>query len=165
MNKYENGKVYVIRSDQTEKIYIGSTCSSLSRRFYSHKCQSQNKTSSQKIMIFGDAYIELLELYPCKSKIELNKREGELIREHKDVVVNRTIPCRSKQEYFIDNRERMLEKSKQYHINNKDLRRQNGKKHFENRKGETVECVCGVKYTFQNKTNHEKTKRHNNYSL
>jgi predicted GIY-YIG superfamily endonuclease len=34
---YKNGKIYAIRSHQTDEIYIGSTTQSLSKRFSNHK--------------------------------------------------------------------------------------------------------------------------------
>ena len=36
-NMYANGKIYTIRSHQTDKYYIGSTTQPLSKRFYQHK--------------------------------------------------------------------------------------------------------------------------------
>ena len=36
-NKYKNGKIYTIRSNQCEKYYIGSTIQRLSKRLYEHK--------------------------------------------------------------------------------------------------------------------------------
>ena len=98
--KYQNGKIYTIRSYQTAKFYIGSTTQDLSKRFYAHKeafkhkDEKKNSTilTSFKILAYGDAYIELLENVCCKSKTELLKREGELIRENIDNVVNKDIP-------------------------------------------------------------------------
>ena len=37
INKYHNAKLYTIRSHQTDKFYIGSTCSPLHKRLYEHK--------------------------------------------------------------------------------------------------------------------------------
>ena len=78
-NIYSNGVIYTIRSYLTNKYYIGSTCSPLYKRFYEHKqvWRSHNKNykkygSSCKMIDYGDAYIELLENYPCNSKNELN---------------------------------------------------------------------------------------------
>lgn len=88
MCDYQNGKIYAIRSPQTNKIYIGSTTQSLRKRFSLHKCDNYNPKRNDKvctskdIMDFEDAYIELLELFPCNTKEELNKREGELQRFH-----------------------------------------------------------------------------------
>jgi GIY-YIG catalytic domain len=88
-NKYESGKVYALRSHKTDKIYVGSTCQTLSKRFYDHTCRSnKNHTSAREILQYDDAYIELLENFPCTCKDELEKRQGEYIREFKDKAVN-----------------------------------------------------------------------------
>jgi hypothetical protein len=86
-NKYQRSKIYIIRSPNNEKYYIGSTIDDLNKRFYKHKQIDVNTCSSKEIINSGGAYIELFELYPCNSKIELKKREGELIREHKNNIV------------------------------------------------------------------------------
>ena len=117
INKYHNGKIYTIRSPHTDKYYIGSTCNTLSKRFSQHNCQF----SSSKIIIdYGDAYIELLENFKCENKNELNRREGELIRTHKENIVNFLIAGRTKTEYYNDNKNIILEKIKQYQNDNKN---------------------------------------------
>lgn len=84
MPNYQNGKIYSIRSYKTDDIYIGSTTLALSKRMVKHReklnAPSQRWLSSLLILEQGDAYIELIELFPCNSKEELEKREGELIR-------------------------------------------------------------------------------------
>ena len=61
------GHIYAIKSDQTEKIYIGSTSKSLEERFRMHKSHykshaagKHNYLSSFDILDFPDARIELL---------------------------------------------------------------------------------------------------------
>jgi wobble nucleotide-excising tRNase len=116
---YQNGKIYTIRSYQTEKYYIGSTVSTLTKRLSGHKTTSTNKQTTAKIITdLGDAYIELLELYPCNSKIELMKREGELQRLYKNDIVNKRVECRTGQEYYMDNVNKILENQKQYRKSN-----------------------------------------------
>lgn len=89
---YKNGKIYTVRSYQTDKFYIGSTCNSLSKRMHQHIQENprniNNGNSVWEIVRMGDAYIELLENCPCDSRSELLKRQGELIRENKEKVVN-----------------------------------------------------------------------------
>ena len=92
-NRYANGLIYTIRSPNTEKLYIGSTCTTLCKRFYQHKLKCNNYRrggklflSSFEIIMRGDAYIELLEVYPCATKHELLRREGELIRSNEKAV-------------------------------------------------------------------------------
>ena len=43
INKYNNGKIYKIVSDSTDKIYVGSTTQPLSKRHYEHKKNFQFK--------------------------------------------------------------------------------------------------------------------------
>lgn len=101
----QNGKIYVIRSKSTDKIYIGSTCRPLADRLSQHKSAFTryksgitNFTSSSEILEFGDAYIELLELFPCKTKEELHAREGHWIRTTNACVNHRTAGGRAKGE-------------------------------------------------------------------
>lgn len=120
---YSNGKIYTIRSHQTEKYYIGSTTAPLVKRFSQHNCNYNKNKHSNIVEIFkhGDAYIELLEDFPCKNKNELNKREGELIRENKNNCVNINIPCRTpyeqRKDWYEKNKEECLAKRRVYEKN------------------------------------------------
>jgi hypothetical protein len=71
-------------------------------------------------MMFDDVYIELIEDYPCNSKAELLKREGEIIRQTPNCV-NRCVAGRTKKEWDSDNREHVQEYSKSYEA----IRREN----------------------------------------
>jgi hypothetical protein len=128
-NKYQNGKIYTIRSPHTDKFYIGSTCNPLSKRFWNHKNGKEN-TTSKIIINFGDAYIELLEKYSCKDRDELNRREGELIRLHKNICVNHVIPYRSDKQYKIDNKELIQQKRKEHYEKNKENLKQKQKEYY-----------------------------------
>lgn len=79
MPNYQLGKIYSIKSPNTNKVYIGSSTVSLEKRFAQHKLQN-NSCTSKEIIDARDSYIELLENYPCQSREELNRREGEIIR-------------------------------------------------------------------------------------
>ena len=82
-NIYANGQIYAIRSHQTDLIYIGSTTQPLHKRWCQHKSDFKTREgfcNSSEIIKYGDAYIELIEDFSCKSKKELNKKEGEHIR-------------------------------------------------------------------------------------
>ena len=121
MPDYSNGKIYTIRSYQTEEFYIGSTIQSLPVRFGGHKRNykfwlntQKNYTSSYEILKYDDHYIELLELYSCSCKEELRRREGELIRLHN--CVNKVIAGRTHKEYYQENKE----KQKEYYQENKE---------------------------------------------
>jgi len=151
MTKYQQGKVYCIKSPHTPNIYIGSTIQPLSYRMSLHNYHYRKHTkgeysnlSSFDIIKFGDAYIELIENFPCANKEELEKREGEIIRESPDSV-NKTIAGRTKQQYYEDNKEHakqyyeenketILEKHKQYYQDNKESMREHAKHYREDNK-------------------------------
>jgi hypothetical protein len=122
MVNYELGKIYTIRSSETVGVYIGSTCDNLAKRFGGHKASyklNQN-VSSKHIFDYGikNAYIELLENYPCNSREELNKREGEHIRMMENCV-NKLKPRinHNKNDYYICDvcNVRVLKQSKSQH--------------------------------------------------
>jgi hypothetical protein len=121
MPNYQNGKIYAIKSYQTELIYIGSTIRPLSQRLGKHRdnYKKNGKTSSKEILKYPDYYIELIELFPCNSKEELIKREGYFIKQNINICVNCYIPGRTIKEYYIDNKEQFKEQHKQYYIDNK----------------------------------------------
>ena len=176
---YHNGKIYVLRSHQTEDIYIGSTTTKLSKRLYNHKqhfkCWKNGKhnyTSSYELMKYDDCYIELLEKYSCENKMELHRREGQLIREMD--CVNKRIPGRTHREWYDDNKERKKEYNKEWRENNKDKKKEyyqdNKEKIKEQVKAYTeankdkinnhYDCECGGQYTYKNKSTHFKSQKH-----
>jgi hypothetical protein len=88
MPDYQKGKIYTLRC-YTDKslIYVGSTTKSLCDRKSNHKFNSIKipKNSFYTIVLnnggWDNWYIELVENYPCSSKQELERREGEIMRE------------------------------------------------------------------------------------
>ena len=132
-NKYHNSKIYTIRSHQTDKYYVGSTYDSLSKRLYQHKNHFKQfqagkypNVSSFEIIKYDDCYIELYEMFKCESRIELTKREGEVIRLLKDDLVNVKIEGRTMKEYQVDN----ADKIKQYYVENADKIKQYQKQYI-----------------------------------
>jgi len=120
MPDYSKGKIYSIRSHLTDDVYIGSTIQRLSDRLTKHKkcykkwlITKKNCYSSFKIIEKDpeNFYIELVELYPCNSKIELCRREGEIIRA--TTCVNKNIAGRTLKEYREEHKEYYKEKKKQ----------------------------------------------------
>jgi len=114
MPNYENGQIYMIWSPHTDKVYIGSTTQPLHKRFHDHKHNHRSSTTAQEIIDCDDARIELIEDYPCANKGELNKREGQLIRERASDCVNKIVAGRTRAEYRQDNREAIAEDKKAY---------------------------------------------------
>lgn len=90
---YKNGKIYQLVNFVNDYVYIGSTCSSLSKRLYNHKRSStQHKTKLyQMANVIGweNFRMVLVEHYPCNSSLELRKREHEHIQKvPKDKLLN-----------------------------------------------------------------------------
>ena len=116
---YANGQIYAIYSPNMENFYIGSCASTLAKRLYQHKHKS-NACSSKIVIAAGDAYIELIENFPCKSKKELNKREGFYIRWNRGDVVNCKIEGRNMAEYYQDRRTELLAYQIKYNEEHKE---------------------------------------------
>jgi hypothetical protein len=137
MPNYQNSKIYVIRSHKTDLIYIGATTLSLCARLGEHRrmfnylwrgngINSKNRgCCSREILQFDDAYIELLENYPCNSKEELLKREGEFIRKHKNKCVNVCIPGRNMEQWREDNKDKLKAYTENYEKNRRVRQRKN----------------------------------------
>jgi hypothetical protein len=90
MSSYATGKIYKITSPNTDKIYIGSTTTSLHRRMINHKhyYKHQKENSSKHMFDSGDPQIELIEEYPCDSKKELLLREQYYMDLYKHCICN-----------------------------------------------------------------------------
>ena len=122
---YKNGKIYKIVSDNSDKIYIGSTTQLLSKRHHSHRRSyiaylsgKSHFVSSFKLFELGNTDIILLENFPCNNKEELYARERYYIELNKNICVNMHIPTRTDKEYYEQNKPSILINVKQYRQNN-----------------------------------------------
>ena len=146
MPDYSKGQIYTIRNrNDNAKIYVGSTIQPLYKRFYSHKIDSQKERCMNMLLYkvvnndWTNWYIELYENYPCNSKTELEKREGEVIR--LIGTLNCRIEGRDKKQYRIDNIEKIKEREKQYRIKNADKIKEMDKLRYLNKKlNQTSPC-------------------------
>ena len=149
-SKYEQGKIYKICDNAYTKIYYGSTIETLSRRMCHHrskyKIYKNGGTLYMSVYSIFDEYgldnckIELVEEYPCKSKMELCRKEGEYIQAN--VCVNKIIAGRT-----------VSEKDKAYYEANKDKIRARHKALF------TCE-LCGGQCQAQHKVRHYSSAMH-----
>ena len=116
INIYNNGKIYTIRCrTDNNLIYVGSTIQPLHKRWYTHKSRLIDSDFDHYIIYIkmkelgkDNFYIELYENYKCNSKEELNRREGEIIRNVGNLnhrIEGRTKPEREK-EYRENNNTR-----------------------------------------------------------
>jgi len=134
MTDYKNGKIYKIECQETNRIYIGSTCqptvAGRLRGHVQHKKQYEkgNKLrylSSFIILETGNYKCLLVCNYPCNTKDELTAKEAEYIKQYRNddmyECVNINIPGRTSTEYYEDNKDRILERYKQYYEDNKGM--------------------------------------------
>ena len=87
-NKYQDGKIYMMKCNKTRICYIGSTIEKLlKRRLGKHitdfkgyiginNVKKRNYRSSFEVIFNNDYDIILLEKYPCNNKSELFHREA-----------------------------------------------------------------------------------------
>lgn len=196
MPNYKQGKIYKIVSNTDDDIcYVGSTTQPLlCQRMVEHrsgygrwknggKC---DKTSSYDMFDkygVSNCRIELIEIFPCNSKDELTKKEGEYIRSLE--CVNKKIAGRTKQGWYNDNRDICLEKNREYNYANRDAILEYKKGYCEANKNIIVEykkkwfrankdtvyekakekytCCCGSTLRKGGKYKHEKSQKHKDY--
>jgi hypothetical protein len=108
MPDYQKGKVYCIRCNETNDVYVGSTTLKLGLRMSQHRSDYKTRhtasnRSSFEILQYPNAYIKLIELFPCDTKEQLNKREGEMIRSMD--CVNKRIEGQTPKEYYDTHRD------------------------------------------------------------
>lgn len=154
------GKIYIIKSKQSDKVYIGSTTQSLNVRLRCHKKDyklylegKRSFLTSFEIIKFEDCCIELLEEYPCENKNQLHKREGEFIKIYN--CVNKRVAGRNQKERRTENCIEFKKKCQDYYLKNKER--------ISDKNKSSIKCECGGCYTYQHKSRHFKTKKHVDY--
>ena len=162
MTDYQNGLIYKLCCKDTNitDIYIGST-TSFNRRKTHHKssCNNEkNKDYNYNVYKFirenggfSNWNMVLIEYYPCETKLELIKREREVIENLKPSL-NKQIPTRTNKQYRQDNKEKRLEQKKEYYENNKDKILEKAK--------EKITCECGAIITKPYINRHLKSIKH-----
>ena len=179
---YKNAKIYSIRNNITEDLYVGSTCQPLCKRWWSHKSalrrsDTQSLPLYTKMLELGkeNFYIELLLNFPCNNKEELRAKEGEYIR--KLATLNTNIAGRNRnswradfpekgrvqaQQYRETYPERVKESQRKYREKYRDKLRTTNLERYHTQ-SKNCQCECGSTYTLCHKARHERTKKHQEY--
>ena len=127
MPNYQNSKIYkIISPSNPDLIYYGATTQNLSMRMAGHR---RNTSASKEILCYEDAIILLVENYPCNSKEELFKKEGEYILNNN--CVNKHVAGRNRKQHYEDNKEILKEQRKKNYENNKDKEKEYQKEYYE----------------------------------
>ena len=150
MPNYQNGKIYILKCELTNKKYVGSTCNPLNRRLSEHKyaIKIQKKMS---INDFINPSIELLENYPCNSSKELKEREQFYISNTN--CINKVSAFTDRKEYLLKTQDKRNERSIEFYYKNKEL--------INKRNSEKIKCECGCMIRRGDISSHRKTKKHN----
>ena len=150
------GRIYKIISTEGNEVYVGSTFNTTRNRFSQHKGDyTKWKSDNVKYSKHNVSVNKLFEKYgKDKCKIILIKEYDVLDRLHLEVYetlwiyklksINNLIPFGIKKLW-----------SKQYREQNKEKINTKGREHFD--------CSCGGRYTYSNKIQHIKSKKHQEY--
>ncbi len=177
-NKYNNGKIYILTSKQTNKVYIGSTTKGLNERFDKHigHLTHFNKEegnfhyiTSFELIQHDDCEISLLEAVNVKTKKELHQYEAKHIKSNNNCV-NKVIPGQTDREYYLAHRDKILAYAKKYAQEHPEATKRNAerfrKKHKEKinaKQKEVLDCPCGDTFTRSNKLYHYDTPKHKKF--
>lgn len=185
---YSKGLMYKITCRDTGESYVGSTIMTIEDRMAKHRSATKayynnknlKKCTSHPIINNNNYYVEILEKYPCESKLFLQQRERYWIEKDKEEGnnLNKVIPTRSKPEsnkaWHDAHKEEQKEKRAPYFAEYNSKESTKERKHnwyVENcekskeacieRRKERVECeTCGLWYTKCRRSEHIKQQNH-----
>jgi len=188
------GKIYCIRNNINDKIYIGSTTQSLSSRMGGHRRDSLRKVNYKIYQAFNELgienfYIELIENYDCKTKEELRAREQHFIRLHNSLnngyngrcAIPDEIRKNERKEYeknykrihYEEKKYDIIKYQKEYYEENKDyvhlrnkIYRENNKEILKEKSKQKVFCeICKYQITIFKLPRHKRSILHQNNLL
>lgn len=128
-------------------------------------CCNNNKNKKYEIKIYkiirdngGWDQWKMIEINRqiCKDKVDACKIEQQYIEElQSNMNTYYALRTRTPEQYYLDNKEQIIEQNKNYKLENKEkLAEKSNKK---------KDCECGQKYTHSNKSRHLKTIKHLKY--
>jgi hypothetical protein len=142
-------KIYKIVCNETDEVYIGKTTKTLEERLRHHRFNG-NSTNSKQIILRGDYVMSQID--ECDTEEESIELEAFYIR-NTDNCVNIQIPGRTRQEYYEENKDEILEKNKEYREENRENILQKKKEYYYNNRGEILK-KCNIYY--ENNIDHKK---------
>ena len=170
--KYERGKIYKVVDIGYNECYIGSTTQTLSDRMCGHRADYKKwkagKVNMCSSYLLFEKYgvenckIELIEIFSCSCRDELNKREGYWIQQ--ETCINKCIAGRSKKEgrkaWYERNKEIVSQKNKLYAEQDVEKSKAIRKKSYHNyyEKNKHLLCEKGKVYREEN---WERIREHN----
>jgi len=150
---YSKACIYKIWSHLTDRVYIGSTCD-MTKRWSSHKRKYKkwnngNIRLTSSYLLFDSVGVENCEIewlhdFPCENKKQLNKEEGRVQRQYKDLLVNKRLEsgletAEYNKKYNEEHKAEISEKMKKYQEEHKEEIAEYKKKYREEHKAEIAE--------------------------
>ena len=128
--------IYKLTCNVTNKVYYGSTTKTISHRISRHKTsfRAGRNCRSKEIIENWDYKTEVLEEVDLENRFE---RESYYIKNF--ACVNKVIPCRTKKQYTIDNKDNKKEYDKKYREDNKEKINNQKKEYYEKNKDQIYE--------------------------
>ena len=112
--------IYKLVCSETNKIYVGSTSLPLRKRMWGHNSKSNFSCSKELI----NPKIHLIEEIETDDLNTVLNREKDIIKICKkidpDLIVNKNLPNRKREEYYVDNQSIILLKKKEYYELNRN---------------------------------------------
>ena len=138
MTKYQNAKIYKIDNDVDNLIYVGSTITSLNKRFTQHKSRSKR----------------------CLN-IKLYKHFAKLGIEHFKIILIKKYPCAGRTELEIEEERYKLRLNAQLNMIRSHRTTEQRKEQKNDWANERILCkICGKMYTRVNKARHNRSNHH-----
>jgi hypothetical protein len=172
------GRIYSVRSPNTDMVYIGSTIQTLKRRLQGHISDWRHKKemyiTSFLILEKGEAYIELLEEVLVENERELERLEQIWI-DNTDNAVNKNKSYRTIEEkveylhqYNMNRKDEQAEYCRNYYEENRQKLNERNRKYNKDHKEklseirrEKVLCeICDCYVSRGNIRQHERTAKH-----
>jgi hypothetical protein len=189
---YSKGLIYklVCVNSEIKDIYIGSTTKFVKRKAEHKSVCNNTNDKNHNIYVYDfirnnggweNWRMELIDYFPCKTNLELRKREGEYMRSCGSTL-NVKKEGRTQKEWRDDNKEKIAEKKKEWRENNKERivgkekeysekNRENKveylKQYYEKNRDkyaeyakEKIQCECGLIICRGYKSQHIKSQKH-----
>lgn len=156
---YKNGKIYRIVCEETQRVYIGSTCSTLVKRLSNHKNKIKSGKNVCACKDFINPKIFLIQDYPCDRKEQLLMRERYHMENTDCVNLKRPIVSKEERQELkleIDKLYRSKPEIKQHYQNY----RNNNKEHIYNHNKKKTTCECGSIVSNRNISTHKRSEKH-----
>ena len=179
---YSIGHIYkIICNIDSNIVYIGSTFNQLRHRWQCHKSDYKHKYGAISIHKYFDKYgINNFKIILIKSYnvVRENQKDFKHLHAYETLWINKTknsinqcLPYSPMK--YLNNKEcckkyyeNHKEQFKKYRENHKEYQQkyyEDNKLIITNNKKQKINCECGGKYTFVNKSTHFKSQKHQKY--